>query len=211
MINLIIADDHQIFIDGLCSLLKDEPEIGIIREALNGQEVLTLIEAEAPDIVLLDYKMPVMDGLATMKAITEQFPQVKVLILSMHNDADIITGIIEAGAKGYLLKDTGKKELLTAIKTVMEGGNYYGDEVTATVMKGLQKAKVNSPATPELTTREKDVLRLLAQEHTTKEIAAQLFISKNTVETYRKNLLEKLGAKNAVGLGIWAVKLGLVD
>lgn len=212
MINLLIADDHQIFLDGLQSLLDGEEGISVSGQARNGREVLTFLKTETPQIVLMDINMPVMNGLEATRKVVEEHPEVKVIMLTMHERADYITQMIEAGASGYLLKNSSRTDLVNGIRTVAGGGTYYSQEVTQAVMDNLRKsAKQKSrQEAAALTPREIEVLKLITKENTTAEIAEALFISTHTVESHRKNLLSKLGKKNTAGLAAEAVRLGLV-
>ncbi len=212
MIKIIVADDHQMFIDGIKALLKNEKDIKVTGEALNGHEVLALLKKEPADIVLLDVNMPGMDGIETTKPIREKYADVKILMLTMHNKHEFIFGLANAGASGYILKNTGRKELLEAIHTVHAGKTYFSKEVTETILQNITKKPTEQKLeAAQLTEREKDVLKLIAQEFTTQEIADQLFISTNTVETHRKNLLSKLNAKNIAGLVKFAIQTGLIS
>ena len=212
MIKIIIADDHQMFIDGIKSLLVNEKGIKLVGEALNGKEVLLLLDKEKADIVLLDVNMPEMDGIEATKQIRQRYPLVKILMLTMYNNQEFVFGLMNAGASGYILKNTGKAELLEAIKSVNEGKTFYSKEVTETILQNFtKKPEEQRVEAAHLTEREKDVLKLIAQEYNTQEIAAKLFISTNTVETHRKNLLSKLQAKNIAGLVKFAIQTGLVS
>ena len=212
MINVIIADDHQMFIDGIKSLLINEPDIEIIGEALNGKQVLEKLENAPCDLVLMDINMPVMDGIEATSKLKEKFPQVTVLILSMFNEKEMSTRILEAGAAGYILKNTGKAELIKAIHHVVDGSTYYSNAVTDTIMASLRpgaKDEDENELEIPLTRREMDVLKLIVHEGTTSEIADQLHISTHTVETHRKNLLAKLQVRNTAGLVKWAIANGI--
>lgn len=211
MVRIMIADDHQMLIDGITSLLADQSDIQIIGQAHNGQELLDLMKTTLPDVVLMDINMPEMDGIEATRIIRETYPDVRVLMLTMHDGADFITNVLEKGASGYILKNTGKKELIRAIGTLAQGGTYFGMQVSATLMKHLQQ-KANNPEKPvSLSTRETQILQLICAEHTTAEIAAQLGIGIHTVETYRKNLLHKLKARNIAGLVRYAMNVGLIS
>ena len=200
------------FIDGMKALLKNEKEIKVVGEALNGHEVLLLLEKTSADIILLDINMPVMDGIEATKQIRLRHPAVKMLMLTMHNNTEFIFGLMNAGASGYILKNTGKAELLEAIHAVHEGKTFYSKEVSESILQNLAK-KPNEQKLEEvhLTEREKEVLKLITQEYNTQEIATALFISVNTVETHRKNLLSKLHAKNIAGLVKFAIQTGLIS
>ncbi len=213
MIRAVIADDHQIFIDGLKALVANMPEIEIVGEANNGIELLAVLERQEADIVLMDVNMPKMDGLAATREVLQIYPEIKVLMLTMHGTNDYIQKLLKAGAQGYLLKNTGRDELEEAIKTLVGGNTYFSKEVTASVMQGLQRKKQQERdyQIVELTDREKEVLILIADELTTNEIADKLCISHHTVETHRKNLISKLNVRNVTGLVKYAVQQGLVD
>ncbi|MEX0968730.1 MAG: response regulator transcription factor [Bacteroidia bacterium] len=211
MIRILIADDHQMFLDGIKSLLKNEPDIKIIGEALTGGEVMAFLLKQQPDIILMDMRMPVMNGLETTIAIKKKYPHCKVVMLTMDIDGDVISAILDAGAEGYILKNTGKEELETAIRRVADGSTFYSNEVTEKLIasyKNKLKDKEVKPEEVELTSREKEVLELIAKEFTTSEIAAKLYLSAHTVETYRKNLLNKLDVRNIAGLVKYAIKNG---
>jgi DNA-binding NarL/FixJ family response regulator len=200
------------FIDGIKALLEHEEDMKVTGEALDGRQVLSLLENNPADIVLLDVNMPAMDGIETAKHIRQRFPGVKILMLTMYNNHEFVFGLVNAGASGYILKNTGIAELVDAIKTVHNGKTYYSKEVTETILKNFSKRPADlKMEAAQLTGREKDVLKLIASEFNTHEIAAQLFISTNTVETHRKNLMIKLNAKNIAGLVKFAFQTGLVS
>lgn len=209
MINLLIADDHQVVIDGLKSLLSLEDDFLVVGEALNGKMVLEALKDRKVDVVLLDINMPVMDGIETTKIMRKDHPDVKILILTMYNKPEFIRNILEAGASGYVLKNVGKEELIDAIRKVEKGEDYFSLSVTRTMMDSY-KSGTNSN-TFELTKRERDVLKLLAKGHMTTEIAEKLFISPHTVNTYRKNLLSKLNVKNTASLVRYAIEKGFTE
>lgn len=212
MISVIIADDHQMFIDGIKSLLEHQENIAISGEAKNGEEVIELLEKQQADIILMDINMPELNGVDATKIIHKKFPNVKVLMLTMHNTKEYIAQMVAAGASGYILKNTGKEELIMAIEALYRGENYYSKEVTARIMESMKpKREQNFVGEVELTDREKEVLKLIVQELTTTEIAEKLFISHHTVETHRKNLISKLNVKNTAGLVKYAFQNGIVE
>ncbi len=213
MINIIIADDHQMFIDGIKSLLKTNKNMSIVGEANNGVQLLEVLAQTPADIILMDVNMPEMDGIEATKQVCQKYPNIKVLMLTMFNTRDYIEKLLRAGAHGYILKNTGKEELHEAIETLIRGESYFSKEVTERIMEGLQKKKAaeSNPMMVELTEREKDVLKLIAQELTTQEIADKLYISFHTVETHRKNLISKLGVRNIAGLVKYAMMNGFVE
>lgn len=200
------------FIDGIKSLLSSSQQIKVVGEARNGQEVLDFVGKNKVDVVLLDMNMPLMDGMQALKYIKEKFASVKVIMLTMFDTREYIEKLLKAGADGYILKNTGKEELTLGIETVMKGQSYFSKEVTERIMEGLQGKKRNTTnMLIELTDREKEVLKLIVKEHTTQEIGEKLFISPNTVETHRKNLISKLNVRNLAGLVKYAIQNGLAD
>lgn len=211
MIRVLIADDHQMFVDGLKSLLVEEKEMCVVGEARNGYEVLEICEHEQVDIVIMDINMPLMDGIQTSKKLSKTHPSVKILGLSMYNDKDYITDILKAGARGYVLKNTGKDSLMNAIATLQSGSTYLSEEVSKTLLSSFMKSQTGDQLIEKLSDREREVLDCIASGLTTYEIADKLFISKNTVETHRKNLLYKLKAKNTAELVNNAYKQRLIQ
>ena len=208
MIKVAIADDHQMFIDGIKSIFQDNEEIEITVTANDGAELIGKLVDKPADIILVDADMPRMDGLEVTKKILEKNPEAKIIVLTMHNEKNYITSFVKSGASGYVLKNTSESELIQAIKSVFRGENFYSQKVAHVIMKGLKNDSENKV---QISERELDVLRLIAAEMTTKEIAEKLFISENTVETHRKNLIGKLGVRNAVGLVKYAIQEGLIE
>jgi len=200
MARVIIADDHQMFIDGLKSMLEEIDGIEVVGEARNGQEAVALCDKEDVDIVIMDISMPVMDGIEATGVIKNQHPDIKVLGLSMFNDKNFIADILKTGASGYILKNTGKQELVNALSTLQNGGSYLDTEVSSTLLKSFTAKEPSKHMLEKLSDREMEVLEAIAKGLTTQEIAKKLFISKNTVETHRKNLLYKLEARNTAEL-----------
>jgi DNA-binding NarL/FixJ family response regulator len=211
MIKVLIADDHQMFIDGLRSLLQGSKDICVVGEAANGQKVVELCDREEVDIAIMDINMPGMDGIQATRELLKRHPSLKVLGLSMYNDREYISDLLKAGARGYILKNTGKETLITALRTLQAGGNYLGEEVSQTLLNTFIKTPGRTHVAEKLSEREKEVLERIATGLTTHEIADQLFISKNTVETHRKNLLYKLKARNTAELVNNAYKQRLIQ
>ena len=213
MIKVIIVDDHQMFIDGIKGLIQSMPNINVVGEANNGIDLIDVLADTKADAILMDMSMPKMNGLEATKHVVKHYPDIKVLMLTMHDSRNHIEKLLKAGASGYVLKNTGIEELQTAIETVVGGKTYYSPEVTQRIMEGFQqKRKVESEyGEVDITDCEKEVLALIAQEFTTSEIAEKLFISPHTVESHRKNLISKLGVRSAAGLVKYAVQMGLVD
>ncbi|PBI84777.1 Oxygen regulatory protein NreC [Flavobacterium sp. ACN2] len=210
-IKLLIADDHTMFLQGIISLLEQETNINIVDKAVNGIEALEIIKKSAIDLIILDISMPEMDGIELSKILKKQHPQIKILILSTHSNAMIISRLIRIGVNGYLLKNAEKEELLKAINTIASGENYFAEELEEKHFTNSSRIEKQSSHITELSSREKEILVLIAQEYNTAEIAEKTFISLNTVNTHRRNLLSKLNAKNTAGLVKYAVENGLVD
>ena len=192
------------FADGISSILDTEADINVIGKCLDGPSVLEFLKTNKVDVLLLDVNLPGMSGIDVCKTVTAKHPEVKVIAISMFNEESFVTEILNNGAKGYVLKNTGRDELLKAINTVLTGKSYFSDDVTETIMKGLMNQRTGSKKTkkelPKISRREKEVLDLIVKEHTTQEIAKKLFISLKTVESHRSNLLAKLNARNTAGL-----------
>jgi DNA-binding NarL/FixJ family response regulator len=210
MTRIIIADDHSIIRDGLKSLLGDVKDVMVTGEAANGMEVLALLQSSLADIVIMDINMPVMNGIETTKRIKKEFPEVKIITLSMYNQSDTIKTMVEEGVWGYLLKDSGKAELLEAINSVMQGRKYFNNEIFELLLMNPENSKPSASDENILTTREKEILKLIAEEYASKEIADKLFLSINTVNAHRRNLIQKLGTKNTAALVRYAVKNGII-
>lgn len=206
MIKILIADDHEIVVDGLRSLLESEKDIKIMGEAYNGKDVIPILEKDTINVAILDISMPKMDGVELTKYIRKNFPKVKILILTMYNEIGFIRRIIEAGAHGYILKNKGKEELVKAIHALYNGNEYLGEEVTKTLFSSIRNSNVYGKIL--LTKREKEVLRLIANSYTTPNISKELHIAHCTVETHRRNLIEKTGVKNSKGLVKFALENG---
>lgn len=204
MIRILIADDHTMFVDGIESILNTVPEIEVIGRCYDGPSILEFIKKDKPDILLLDVNLPGKNGIEVCKELQKKNPGIKVLAISMFNEESYVSEILNNGAKGYILKNTGREELLLAINTVHSGKTYFSKEVTNTIMKGLMNSRKNGSKKtgffPKISRREKEVLKLIVEEHTTQEIANKLFISLKTVESHRSSLLSKLNARNTAGL-----------
>ena len=212
-INIVIVDDHKIFLEGLTALLNNINEIKVIATATNGNEMLKLLESNVVDIVITDINMPEMDGMKLSTEIKKRHPSVKILALSMHNEGNIISKMLKNGISGYILKDTGKEELLQAIEAVWRGETFFSEEVKTTLMESMipGKKSKNSNSLYELSEREKEILKLIAHEFTQQQIADKLFISPHTVIFHRRKLLYKFDVKNTAGLIKAAMEKGLLD
>lgn len=204
MIKIIIADDHQIVIDGIKLMFSTEDDLTCVAEANNGQEVLDVLKEVEADVLVLDIDMPILNGIETSKQLQQSHPDLKIVALSMLSEVSLIKMILKYGAKGFLLKNAGKDEVLEAIRTIHRGKKYFSADVSEIVMNSFSKnntsTKTKTNPFPKLSRREKQVLALIVDEFTTSEIAEKLFIGFGTVETHRRNLLMKLGARNTAGL-----------
>jgi len=208
-INVFIVEDQSIFRGGLKLLLQEMPEINLIGEAANGKEFLDQLKIEKPDIVLMDIKMPVMDGIEATRLALEQYPDLKVLVLSMFGEEEYLIRMLEAGVRGFLLKNTEESELHAALLLVAEGKNYFSNELlpalTGSFMKKKDYHDEKTDIKQKLTRRELEVLGYICKGYTNKEIAEVCFISPRTAGGHRNNLLEKTGCRNTaelVGFGI---------
>lgn len=214
-IKILLADDHQMFLDGLSSLLSQLKDVQVIAAVNSGKEVLDRLQELSPDLVIVDLNMPVMDGLETTRQIKKKYPALKVLGLTMENDLTAVTGMLEAGASGYILKNTGKVELELAIRQVIKGEPYLSQSISnklaQNLLQNFQQRKEIQNELSLLTERELEILKMIALEHSNTEIATLLFISPKTVETHRKNLMKKIGVKNSLGVYKFAVKHKLLE
>ncbi|WP_151086709.1 response regulator [Hymenobacter baengnokdamensis] len=214
MTRIFLVDDHTIVRDGLRALLANEPDIEVVGEANNGQELLNRLPATPADVVLLDANMPVLDGLATTQRLHTEYPQIRVLILSMLGHERYIGQLFDAGASGYVLKSSEKGEILLAIQAVIAGRQFLCSDLGISMLrKVLAKEEEPDAATKvgRLSRRENEVLQLLSEGLTTNEIAEKLFTSKRTIETHRQNILEKTQTKNTAALIKLAVTQGLLS
>jgi DNA-binding NarL/FixJ family response regulator len=212
-IRLIIADDHEIFRDGLALMLSKQEAVTLVGQASDGHELLQLVDETKPDMVLTDIKMPRLDGISGAKILLQRYPQLKIIALSMFEEEDLIVEMLEAGAKGYLLKNADKKEILEAIITVNEGNIFYCKHTTAHLASLIVKSKFDARLKGHsnlFTDREKDIIRLICRQHTAQEIGELLFLSKRTVEGYRTRILEKMDVKNTAGVVIYALKHNII-
>ncbi|SNR58733.1 two component transcriptional regulator, LuxR family [Maribacter sedimenticola] len=210
-IKVLIADDHQILLDGLKAILTKDRSLNVIGTACNGLEVLEFLKTETVDVLLLDLQMPIMDGLETTMHVKKSFPNVKIIMLTTNDEGSIITSLFKVGAIGYLLKNTSKKYLIQGIKDAHEGKKVISSHLTEKMIESLvENPKVKEGTIPKITKREIEVIKLIAQEYTTQEIADALFVSTNTVATHKRNLFVKMEVKNSVGMVRKAVDWGLI-
>jgi DNA-binding NarL/FixJ family response regulator len=208
MINVLLAENHLILRDGIKALLKDHPDIKIIAEASNGTEVQKMLVDSEVDLLILDINMPEMDGLKTAEYVKDNHKNIKVLVLSMLDQEKFVSKSLAAGALGYILKTTGKDELVNAIKMVAKGDPYISHKISASMIKNLNYTfHSDKKIEVDLSPRELEILHLIADGLTNAEIADKIFTSKRTVESHRKNLIDKTGTKNTAAL----IKFALVN
>lgn len=213
-IKIAIADDYKIFRDGLKVSLSQDADFDIIAEADNGEDLIESIEKNMPDVIIMDLKMPIMDGMEATKIIRKKYPDIKILVVSMYDDDKFIIHLMEIGANGYLLKNADPSEILKAIHSVFENGYYFNDLVNKAllkklVLKGNIKPSFNQNI--ELTERELEVLKMVCEEKTATEIGKEIFLSPRSVEGIRQRLIEKIGVRNTAGLVMFAYKGGIVN
>ena len=216
MIRIIITDDHKIIRDGIKAMLGEEASLQIVAEAVNGKDLQAILSTTEADVILMDIQMPEMDGLEATRFVAEHYPSVRVLALSMVNDQKQIQEIMKAGALGYLLKTTGKQELIHAIKTVAQGGKYISTEIAMSLLdtmppQGSSKINYEVKNSTDLSDREIEVLALIAQGLTNSEISERLFVSRRTIESHRQNLLEKTHCNNTATLIKYAITKGIIS
>ena len=213
MINILIADDHQLLIDGIKTALAGITDFNIVGEAYNGYQVMeNLDNGVAVDVILMDINMPKLDGLGATKQVHKKYPDVKIIALSQYDEKRFVKQMVKNGASGYLLKDSSKEILELAIRTVYGGEKYYCDRLSIRLInQELKMEDETNSLFPKLSERELEILRLIGDEFSSQEIADKLFISFHTVESHRANLMSKAGVKNTAGLVRWATANDLLD
>lgn len=212
-IRVLVADDHSVVRQGIRHVLEGDGEFTIVAEAENGDEVAELVAQNQPDVVVLDISMPGLSGLEVTAVLRRQFPECRVLILSMYDNQEYVLEAVRSGAHGYLLKDTAADDLATAIRSIHSGEAFYSTPIAAKLAAAVKGDSSDKYATGELaslTTREREVLRGIARGLTNKDIAAELGISPRTVETHRESLMRKLGIRHVAGLTKLALETGLI-
>jgi DNA-binding NarL/FixJ family response regulator len=212
MTSVLVADDHAVVREGLRRLIEAEPDLVVCAEAGDGNEVLQQIEEQRPDVVLLDITMPRMGGLETLERLRSKHPHVKAILLSVHSDPPFIQSAVSLGADGYVLKNARTSEIVSAIRAVTKGGSYFSPAVAREIVEQL-RTPTKGAAEPFslLSTREREVLHLIAEGLSAKEIATQLGISTKTVEAHRTSLMRKLGVRKATELVRYALRHGLIE
>jgi len=211
-IRVLVVDDHTIVRDGICALLALAGDIEVVGEAANGSEVLKMVKELGPDVVLMDIAMPIMDGLEATRRIHKEFPRTRVLILTQYDDKEYVFPVIEAGASGFISKVAASSELASGIRSVFQGDSYLSPSVAKLLVEDYQhgRGRVTRDPYKQLTDRERDVLKLVVEGHTTQEIAGILFISLKTVEGHKTNLMAKLGIHNRTELVKYALRKGII-
>ena len=218
-LSIVLADDHSLDRDGIRALLEEEADLDVIGEVANGFEAIEMVEAQTPDILIVDIRMPKLGGIETVERLnTSGNSATRCIILSMHDSEEYILKSVQAGAAGYLLKDTDKNEFIKAIHTVQEGGKYFSGDISNVLVNNLlnpsqeeKTAQKRAKETPfDLTNKELQVLKLVLQGLTNKEISEKLQNSKRTIETHRFNLMKKMAVKNLIDLSKKAQEFGLV-
>lgn len=213
-IRVVMADDHEIFRDGFKLMLSRNKDIELIAEAENGRDLVELVATHLPDVVVTDIKMPIMDGIEATRVIKSKYPQIGIIGLSMFDEDDLIIEMLDAGALGYLLKNADKDEVAAAIQAVFRGDHYYCRSTHAKMMQLIAKSRYNPYLKKEkitFTEKEIEVIQLICQEYTNKEIADKINVSVRTIEGYRLRIQERMQVKNTVGLVVYAIKHGIFD
>lgn len=213
-INIAIADDYKIYREGLKKCLASDKALSVILEADNGDDLINGFKDNLPDVVIMDLKMPIMDGMEATQVIRKKFPSVKVLVVTMYDDDKFIIHLMENGANGYLLKNAEPDEIRKSIYAVYENGYYFNDLVNKALLKKLvikSNFKPSFNQDIDFTERELEVLKLICEEKTAAEIAKQIFLSPRSVEGIRQRLIEKVGVRNTAGLVMFAIKNGIVE
>jgi DNA-binding NarL/FixJ family response regulator len=214
MITTIVADDHQIVIEGLRALLAKQMDISCVGEAQDGRQALDLVRELRPDIAIMDVGMPGLNGIDATRHIIDEFPQTRVMLLSMHAGRDYVSEALAAGATGYVVKDTAFEDLVRAIRIVAEGGVFLSQSVVHGVLddyRNRMSGEVSAPGPDALSPREREVLQLVAEGRSAKETAAILHLSAKTVDGYRRQIMDKLGIYSIAGLVKYAIREGLTS
>lgn len=207
--NIIVADDYPVLAEGIRLMLTNEPNLCIVAECSNGQQLVEKVEEFAPHVVITDIEMPVMDGISATRILKERYPSLGVLAFTMFSDHHLVVDMMEAGANGYLLKSCSKQELLDAIATARNGLTYFSNDSSMRLFKQL--AKRNLPGGTDavvLNETEKEIIRLICEQHASKEIALLTQLSKRTIDKYRDTIMQKTGAVNIAGIVVYAIRHG---
>lgn len=210
-IKIVVVDDHKIVRDGLCSLIEGLSGYNIVGRAENGRQAIKVARREKPDIIIMDLSMPELNGIDATSAIMEEMPHCKIIVLSMHSDKRFIAGALQAGASGYLLKECAFKELNQALEAVRSGQTYLSPKIVGTVVHDYRYRLLSENKEQTLTTKEREVLQLIAEGHSTREVADKLFVSVKAIEGRRRRIMEKLQINTVAGLVKYAIREGLTE
>jgi two-component system response regulator NreC len=213
-VRVLIADDHKIMLAGLRSLLEKQTDIEVVGEAENGRKAVQMAQEKKPDVVVMDVSMPDLNGIEATKQIIESLPETRVIALSMHSDKRFVMGMLRAGASGYLLKDCASQELANAIVQVARGKKYLSPEITGVVINDFLlggSSEEVAIAASQLSPREREVLQLIAEGWSTKQIASHLYVSIKTIETHRRQIMKKLDLHSIADLTKYAIREGLTS
>ena len=212
-IKIVLADDHQVLREGICSLLEKQGNMEVVAQADDGRTAVRLVRDLQPDIIIMDIAMPDLNGIEATRQIRAESPDVKVIALSMHSDRRFVAEMLKAGASGYLLKNSAFQQLTNSIRTVMEGRNYLCPEIGEIVINDyIKKLSANeTSAVSPLTPREREVLQLIAEGNSTKEIASNLSVSIKTADTHRQQIMKKLNCRSVAELTKYAIREGLTQ
>lgn len=208
---VVIVDDHTLFRNGLRILLNNMENYKVVGEASNGRQFIELLQKDVPDLVLMDISMPVMDGIEASALAREMHPDLKIITLSMYGEEDYYYKMVDAGVKGFVLKNSDIKEVKTALDVVYDGGSFFSSELLQNLVNNLKSSGKSKEIQAELSERELEILILICKGLSNQEIADQLFISKRTVDKHRANILEKSESKNTAQLVVYAIKNRLVE
>ncbi|MBK8567427.1 MAG: response regulator transcription factor [Saprospiraceae bacterium] len=208
---ILLADDHQIILDGLRDIIESTTDFLVVGRAVNGKAAVSAVAASLPDLLLMDLNMPGMDGLEVLKEVRQRFPKVKVLVLTMYDSVELAKKALSMGANGYLLKEHGKDELLTALRQVVTGEQYLSEKIRRQIQPDKVRFQDDFQKKLSLSQRETEILRLIARSYTNKEIADKLYLSELTVQTHRRNLKRKLKAEHTADLVRFAYENGISD
>ncbi len=209
--SIVLVDDHQLFRDGLKLLLNNSDKFTVVAEATNGKEFLNLIAKYTDAIILMDIEMPVMNGIEATQTALEQFPDLKIIALSMFGEKEFYYKMIEAGVKGFLVKNSPFPQLIEALNTVANGENCFSPELLYSIVKNIKTSGIlHNPNSDIISDREIEILKLICEGLSNQEVGDKLFISKRTVDKHRANILEKTNTKNTANLVMWAIKHNII-
>ncbi|MFH1853460.1 MAG: response regulator transcription factor [Candidatus Neomarinimicrobiota bacterium] len=208
---ILIVDDHTILREGLALLFTKHPHLDVVGEAANGKEAISRCKELVPDIVLMDLDMPILNGIEATRIISKDFPNTKVIVLSMHPDHEYVQAALKAGAKGFLVKETAAGEMIQAIMAVSDGKAFFSPSVSSTIIDKMYAGDTQKGDIELLTRREREILQLIAEGNTTKHIAELLYISHTTVSKHRENIMRKLGLHDTAGLVRYAIQKGIIS